>query len=131
MGRVRAYEFDAVIGIGGVGYQARSHGINGRINWIGKGPFEVGRCDRGYPQIAFEHFVLYEERGKKVSEVAPALARRFCHAKAPRFAVDEFSESELAEIAALLKKVGKEPPSPGLFKPVARQQCRPRHHRSC
>lgn len=35
MGGVRAWEFDAVIGIGGNGVEAQSHNINGNVHWIG------------------------------------------------------------------------------------------------
>lgn len=38
MGQVRGYEFDAVIGIGGLGLEAEAWGIAGRVNWIGIGP---------------------------------------------------------------------------------------------
>ena len=37
MGRVRAREFDAVIGVGGLSAEPRSHGIDGRVTWVGVG----------------------------------------------------------------------------------------------
>lgn len=43
MGRVRAMDFDAVIGIGGIGSEAKGAGIAGKITWIGIGAHkEVG-----------------------------------------------------------------------------------------
>ncbi len=38
MGQVRAWDFDAVIGVGGVGDEPKRHGIAGRLTWIGIGP---------------------------------------------------------------------------------------------
>jgi hypothetical protein len=38
MGAIRARRFDAVIGAGGIGPEAQSHGIDGKLNWIGIGP---------------------------------------------------------------------------------------------
>jgi len=35
MGQVREYDFDAVIGIGGIGAEPRSYGIDRKINWVG------------------------------------------------------------------------------------------------
>lgn len=37
MGMIRARRFDAVIGVGGLGQEPRSHQIAGKINWIGIG----------------------------------------------------------------------------------------------
>ena len=34
MGSVRAWEFDAVIGIGGVGPEPRRHGIAGKLTYV-------------------------------------------------------------------------------------------------
>jgi hypothetical protein len=38
MGSVRDFAYDAVVGVGGIGDDARAHGIAGKINWIGVGP---------------------------------------------------------------------------------------------
>jgi hypothetical protein len=65
MGSVRRRDFDSVIGIGGIGGQARAHGIDGKVNWIGigsrKGP-TTGK-HRG-PLVTFDHFVIFEEKGR-------------------------------------------------------------------
>jgi len=45
MGRVRDFCFDAVIGVGGIGAEARSWDIAGKLTWIGVGP------QRGLPSI--------------------------------------------------------------------------------
>jgi len=125
MGQVRGFEFDAVIGIGGIGNEARSFGIDGKINWIGSGAHKDGWNGRS-PYVVFERFVLFEERGELVSAVAPALARRFCHARAPRYVLDRFSDREREEIQRILAMVRKRPPSPGRFRRVAAEKCRRR-----
>lgn len=48
MGQVRAYGYEAVIGVGGVGDEPEECGIARRVNWIGIGPHkaEVGKLAR-------------------------------------------------------------------------------------
>ncbi len=38
MGRVRDLNYDAVIGIGGIGAEPRSYRIDGKITWVGVSP---------------------------------------------------------------------------------------------
>ncbi len=38
MGAVRDREYDAVVGVGGIGPEAVLNGIDGQVNWIGIGP---------------------------------------------------------------------------------------------
>lgn len=123
MGRVRGYDFDAVIGVGGIGSEAKSYRIDGKINWIGIGAHVVGTCFRGYPQIAFEHFALFEDLGEPISSRAKELERRFCHQKAPRYALNDFGKKELAEINLLLESVKNSPPSKGLFGTMRARKC--------
>jgi hypothetical protein len=40
MGRVRGFNFDAVIGVGGIGWEPKSYGIDKKINWIGFKPYK-------------------------------------------------------------------------------------------
>src|SRR5258708_6990903 len=97
MGRVRSYNFDAVIGIGGIGSQARAEGIGGRVNWIGLGSRKQPSKRRG-PLVTFDHFVLFEEKGRNFRVIAPALARRMYSPNAPRFLFnDNFNEAEQRE----------------------------------
>ena len=55
MGSVRAREYDAVIGIGGIGDEPKKQGIAGKINWIGVGPQKFGKPDR--PLVTFVRFL--------------------------------------------------------------------------
>lgn len=76
MGQVRAWDFDAVIGIGGVGDEPKRHGIAGRLTWIGIGPqkFFDDPDSRG-PQLVFRHFRYFGEHGPLLVNKYPALAR--------------------------------------------------------
>lgn len=104
MGRVRDYSFGAVIGIGGISREPRSHGINGKINWIGVGPFTVRTTRRGNRVVKFRRsrFRLFEENGEDLSVKAPTLAKRMYAKHAPRFLLASFSKSELREIKRIV-----------------------------
>jgi hypothetical protein len=114
MGRARSFDFDAVIGIGGIGTQAKAAGIDRKVNWIGVGsrkePCRVGRG----PLVTFDHFVLFEEKGKELGAIAPILARRVYSLNGPRFSFnDEFNGLEQSEIDRLLEMAKTKPPSAG------------------
>jgi len=75
MGGVRAWPFDAVIGVGGVGEEPRGLGIAGRLTWIGIGPQAIDHTARG-PQLIFRHFWYRGEQGPILRTRYPALAAR-------------------------------------------------------
>jgi len=74
MGSVRARQFDAVIGVGGIGAEPRSVGIAGKVNWIGIGPRRHPGI-RG-PIISFDRFKDFGTAGPDLVAIAPALADR-------------------------------------------------------
>jgi hypothetical protein len=74
MGSVRSRRFDAVIGIGGIGREPKSHGIAGKLTWIGVGPRKIG--DPKSPRVTFDHFWYQGEHGPLLEKRYPALARR-------------------------------------------------------
>lgn len=47
MGRVRTWDFDAVIGVGGQGPEPRSHGLDGKVNWTVLDRVEGGGTSAG------------------------------------------------------------------------------------
>jgi hypothetical protein len=103
MGRVRAMDFDAVIGIGGIGSEAQRAGIAGKITWIGIGAHRVIRDGRG-PQITFDQFLLFDGKGKELSDIAPALAKRFYLDHGPRYVFDgNLRDVEKAETKRILR----------------------------
>jgi hypothetical protein len=75
MGQIRGFDYDVVVGIGGIGTEARSHGIDRRLNWIG-----IGRIhgpvhpNRNHPTFTFRHFVLQEHTGAFFDVHCPQLA---------------------------------------------------------
>jgi hypothetical protein len=76
MGRVRAWPFDAGIGVGGIGPEPTAYGIDRRVTWIGIGPHKARAKDPRGPLVTFDHFVLLDERGPLLRERAPRLAKR-------------------------------------------------------
>ncbi|MDX1967462.1 MAG: hypothetical protein SFV23_09845 [Planctomycetaceae bacterium] len=112
MGTVRSRSFENVIGIGGICAEARSHGIDRKINWIGIGASVVGRLGRG-PLIIFEHFLLLEEKGPLLDNNYPALAERFLNPRGPRTALRSFNKTEQIEIQRILALAKDAPPSTG------------------
>ncbi len=75
MGEVRAWRFNAVIGIGGVGQEPHSRGIARKLTWIGIGPQAIDHNGRG-PQLVFRHFWYRGEQGPMLETNYPALASR-------------------------------------------------------
>ncbi|MFZ2968854.1 MAG: hypothetical protein WA080_07360 [Sulfuricurvum sp.] len=69
MGKVRNWNFDAVIGIGGNSPYKGDEGIKEKVNWIGIGASKnivLGKP----PIITFDHFCLFEENGCSVQTIA-------------------------------------------------------------
>jgi hypothetical protein len=74
MGRVRDYDYDAVIGVGGIGQEAKRYQIDQKINWVGMNPTRrLNQQGRGVA-VTFENFRLFEEHGPLLKALAPALA---------------------------------------------------------
>jgi len=114
MGKVRSYRFDAVIGVGGIGRMPRAEGISGKVNWIGLGSRKGAIEGRG-PLVTFDHFVLYEEKGRDFRAIAPTLALRM-YSKNARVLFN-FNDAEQAEIVRLLRLAKTAPPSARMPRP--------------
>ena len=98
MGRVRAWDFEAVIGVGGLGAEPTSHGIDGRVTWIGIGPHRHAAKDRRGPLVTFDHFLYYGEQGPLFRNIAPALANRMLYDNNARTLMDSLSREEQREV---------------------------------
>lgn len=100
MGQVRGYEFDAVIGIGGIGAEPKSYSIDGKVNWVG---LQARKAQKqgSPPVVTFEHFVLEEDQGPLLRAMAPNLARRMYEGGA-RFLLSDYSAQEKAEALAII-----------------------------
>jgi hypothetical protein len=92
-----------VIGIGGIGRDARTAGIAGKITWIGIGAHRT-ICDGRGSQITFDHFLLFDVRGERLSNIAPTLAERFYLDNGPRYVFDEnLIDAEKSETKRILR----------------------------
>ncbi len=76
MGRVRARDYEAVVGVGGTSMEPRVCGIAGRVTWVGVGPYRSKSIPVGYrgPIVKFDRFALFDETGPMLASIAPALA---------------------------------------------------------
>lgn len=130
MGPVRAWGFDAVIGIGGTGPGPVREGISHKLTWIGMGKHET-IIDPSRPRcqlVTFDHFVPYEEQGPLLRNIAPRLASRMYKKNAPRHIMDSLSFEEQREIEQILDLARDAPPSfqlNGRDSRHTRRKCRP------
>ena len=74
MGGDRAWKFNAVIGVGGKGGEARMNGIDRKLNWVGIG------ADRFYDNtgrllVRFRHFKHWGDQGALLKDLTPNLAQ--------------------------------------------------------
>ena len=113
MGTVRDREYDAVVGVGGIGPEAVSNGIDGRVNWIGIGPHKVYVDDKRGPEVMFDHFRYYGTAGPDFRALAPALAERM-YTNNIRSILGGLSAAELADVLAIVQQAADWPSSPGL-----------------
>jgi hypothetical protein len=128
MGQIRGYTYDAVIGIGGSSYEPRSHGIDGRITWVGVGPHQWPPVHpRGAPIVTFDRFVLFDSEGEKLRDFAPALAEHFFGKHRRFFYTNGLCEGIQRDIDRILKLAktqdGSRRRSSGMMKGEA--DCRP------
>ena len=106
MGIVRDWNYNAVIGVGGV---SAKDNIKYKVNWIGIGP-RKGLDGRRAHQITFDHFVLFDEKGPDFRDLAPTLAQRI-YSTSGRVFMSFHNETEQAEIDLILKMAEDAPPS--------------------
>jgi len=76
MGPVRAWDYDAVIGVGGIGREPQRAKIAGKVCWIGIGPLKGRVAGDGEPKVTFDHFVLFADDAPDFRDLAPTLAAR-------------------------------------------------------
>lgn len=112
MGKVRLWDFDAVIGVGGIGPEPERHGLSEKVNWIGIGPHKRAVVGKRGPIVTFDHFLFYEARGPSFRKCAPKLAARM-YASNVRVLMDALDSGERKEVAGLLDSAKHAPPSSG------------------
>ena len=77
MGQIRDQNYDAVIGVGGIGKTAEPNGVAGLVNWNGIGPTKNReRCRLGYSvrMVRFERFNYLVADKIDFRQAAPKLA---------------------------------------------------------
>lgn len=112
MGTVRDRKYDAVIGVGGVGPEAKANGVAGKVNWIGVGPHKRYVGKRG-PEVTFDRFMYYGCDGPDFVAIAPAIAQRMYHRNV-RSVLHGLTDDEIAEALAIVARADNAPPSPAL-----------------
>ena len=113
MKRVRSWEYTGVIGVGGIGSEARSWGIDRKINWIGIGPHKDKQGEDGHPLVTFEHYWKDSRNGPLLEELAPKLARRM-YGSNVRVLMVKLSDPEWPEVETILDRAKNAPRSRGL-----------------
>jgi|ERR1022692_1151796 hypothetical protein len=119
MGSVRARDYEAVIGVGGIGDEPRKHGIAAKINWIGVGPHKFGRADR--PLVTFDHFLYFGEKGPPLNQYAPSLANHI-YGRNVRTLMS-FTDQERVEVNRILALAKRAPCSPASSISVKERKC--------
>ncbi len=112
MGVIRDREYDAVIGVGGIGPEARAAGIARMVNWIGVGPHKRYVGKRG-PEVTFDRFVYFGCDGPDFVTIAPALAKRLYDDNV-RSVLHGLTGKEMAEALVIVGLADDAPPSPAL-----------------
>jgi hypothetical protein len=112
MGRVRAFKYDAVIGIGGRSWWTNQTNRAGEVIWIGIGPQKKSVQGRRGPMVTFAHFLPFKEGELTLGSIAPKLDKAIHH---HRFKLSGFSPSEQQEIEHLLKLAKNAKPSKALL----------------
>jgi len=132
MGSVRGYEYDAVIGIGGIGPEARSNDISGKVNWIGRVPHKRQVDGKRGPEVRFAQFVNYGIDGPNFSALAPKLAKRM-YSKNVRYLILDPSCKEYPEaerIVLTTKYTSKAPKSGNAKTRCTSRSCRSSQQRT-
>ncbi|MCP9818376.1 hypothetical protein KBZ18_02575 [Synechococcus sp. Cruz-9H2] len=111
MGAVRDREYDAVIGVGGIGPEAQLNGIAGMVNWIGVGPHKKYVGKRG-PEVTFDRFVYFGCDGPDFYANAPSLAKRMYELNVRVLQV--LTDEQMTEALSIVSLADNAPASPAL-----------------
>jgi hypothetical protein len=116
MGRVRAREYEAVIGVGGTSAEPQACGIAGRVTWVGLGPHRSKSIPVGYrgPIVEFDRFALFDETGPMLDSIAPNLAHHLFAINRRVVMSDSLNDTIQREVAKILALVPALPPGSAL-----------------
>lgn len=129
MGQIRKRDFDAVIGIGGLGREPCSHNFDRKLHWIGVGPTKLPaeKWMRG-PFVVFDRYIDFGSAGPRLEDIAPKLATRLYSSRL-RHQMDGFDAQEEREIKALLKLAPRR--VKGEAHVIRRKKCKPKRRTQC
>jgi hypothetical protein len=102
MGVARKRSYDAVIGVGGIGSEAQANRIAGKINWIGIGAHKKAVARKRGPEVTFDHFLYFGNKGPDFRALAPFLAKRM-YLRNVRAVTVGPSDGEFKEVCAILE----------------------------
>jgi hypothetical protein len=110
MGKVRDWDFDAVIGVGGKCPDAGCEEIAHKVNWIGKVAHREKNPPKRGSDVTFDFFCLYDEQGKSLEELAPNLHKYMFKDKHVRAVLSQNLpcniQEEIAKILRAAEKCG-------------------------
>ena len=132
---VRSRDYDAVIGIGGIGGEPQSHGIARKVNWVGIGPHKIVDPKIGIsrPLVRFDHFSLFDRQGPELVSIAPGLAKHMYETNRRVVMSDRLSAILKREVQEIIQMAIDAPPSTGLSRssrsptscaPSSKAQCK-------
>ena len=109
---MRVFDYDAVIGIGGVSPWKDDKGIKYKVNWIGIGPKRISPHNESkINKVVFSKFELFEENGEDIEKKYPNLFD-FMYVKKKRFSLCSSFPPEVAEeVNMILNSVKNAPAS--------------------
>jgi hypothetical protein len=111
MGRVRNWDFDAVIGVGGKSPWKDHIDIKQKINWIGVEPKKISAGHLRGHKIVFEHFALFEGSGVDIKDQYPNLFD-YMYGSRKRFDMSsDLPENVFQEVTEILNSVKNNPAS--------------------
>lgn len=128
MGRVRGFDYKAVVGIGGIGHEPTSNGIADRITWVGIGPHKAEVSLDGHPVVTFDHFFRPGLDGPELEGMAPMLAERML-VRNTRYILRNLSAAEQIEVGRILELAESAPASTALRRRTSDRECVPRRRR--
>lgn len=115
MGRIRNWNYDAVIGIGGNAPWKKDVDIKYKINWIGLGPKKIDSPNKRGDEVVFSHFELYDENGANIPELFPKLFKHM-YGGGKRFDMSSnLPEEVFEEVKQILNLIKDSPPSKSYF----------------
>jgi len=111
MGKVKNWNYDAVIGIGGKSPWKEDQDIKFKINWIGLGPKKINSSGRG-SGVVFSNFALFEESGEDIEDHYPHLFE-YMYSSRKRFdMVPSLPDNVFNEVKNILESAKNYPSSP-------------------